>query len=66
MMKELPDEKTLAELVEMGKSFESQARKLYEMVEAFAQKSEKRLREVKLTQTQKQETHELQASDGGH
>ena len=47
-MKELPDEKTLAELVELGKSFEDQARKLYEMAEAFAQKYEKRLQEVRL------------------
>ena len=46
-MKELPDEKTLAELVELGKSFEDQARKLYEMAEAFAQKYEKRLHEVR-------------------
>jgi len=47
-MEELPEEKTLAELVEMGKSFEDQTRKLYEMAEAFAQKSEKRLHEVRL------------------
>ena len=47
-MKELPDEKTLAELVELGKSFEDQARNLYEMAEAFAQKYEKRLHEVRL------------------
>ena len=52
-MKELPDEKALAELVELGKSFEEQARKLYEMSEAFTQKYEKRLREVKLIETQK-------------
>ena len=49
-MRELPDEKALAELVELGKSFEDQARKLYEMSEAFAQKYEKRLREVILAE----------------
>ncbi len=42
-MNKLPDEKTLNELVELGKSFEDQARKLYEMTEAFAQKWEHRL-----------------------
>lgn len=51
-MTELPDEKTLAELVELGKSFEDQTRKLYEMAEAFAQKYEKRLDEIRLTQVQ--------------
>lgn len=35
-MTELPDEKTLAKIVELGKSFEDQTRKLYEMAEAFA------------------------------
>ena len=59
-MKDLPDEKTLAELVELGQSFEHQARKLYEMAEAFAQKYEKRLDEVKLAQAQKQGLEEAQ------
>lgn len=45
-MKELPDENSLAELVEIGKSFEDQCRKLYEMSEAFAQKCEKRLKDL--------------------
>ncbi|MBC6480967.1 MAG: hypothetical protein GDA56_27535 [Hormoscilla sp. GM7CHS1pb] len=45
-MKKLPDEKTLTELVELGKDFEDQCRKLYEMVEAFAQKWEKRLKDL--------------------
>lgn len=65
-MKELPDEKTLAELVELGKSFEDQARKLYEMTEAFAQKYEKRLQEVRLAEAQEQGIHEPQAPAGGH
>ena len=47
-MKELPHEKTLAELVELAKDFEDQCRKLYEMSEAFAQKYEKRIHEAKL------------------
>lgn len=37
-MKELPNEKTLIELLEMGKGLEDQTRKVYEMSEAFAQK----------------------------
>jgi len=45
-MKELPDEKTLIELVELGKDFENECRKLYEMVEGFAQKWEKRLKDL--------------------
>lgn len=65
-MKKLPDEKTLAELVELGKSFEDQARKLYEMAEAFAQKYEKRLHEARLAEAQKQGIHEPQAPTGGH
>lgn len=47
-MKDLPDEKTLAELVELAKGFEDQCRKVYEMSEAFAQKYEKRIHEAKL------------------
>lgn len=64
-MEELPGEKTLVELVEMSKSFEEQARKLYKMAEAFAQKYEKRLHEVRLAETQKQGIHEPQAPAGG-
>ncbi|PSB00884.1 hypothetical protein [Merismopedia glauca] len=37
-MKQLPNEKALMELVEMGKGLEEQTRKVYEMAEAFAQK----------------------------
>ena len=33
----------MSELLSMGKDLEDQARKVYEMSEAFAQKSEKRL-----------------------
>ncbi|ELP55533.1 MAG: hypothetical protein ACK4YL_12010 [Microcystis sp.] len=51
-MKELPDEKTLTELIELGKSFEDQARKLYEMSEAFAQKWENRVGERHLEKQQ--------------
>ncbi len=64
-MKELPDEKTLTELVELGKSFENQARKLYEMAEAFAQKYEIRLHEVRLAEAQEQGIREPQAPDNG-
>jgi hypothetical protein len=44
-MKQLPDEKTLAELLSMGKNLEDQARKVYIMSEAFAQKYEQRLQQ---------------------
>lgn len=53
-MKELPDQKNLTELVKMGKSFEEQTRKLYEMAEAFAQKWERRL-EQENSQMEKQQ-----------
>lgn len=44
-MKQLPDARTLSELLEMGKSIENQARKVYEMAEAFAQKYQSRLQQ---------------------
>lgn len=37
-MKQLPDEQTLKELLSMGKDLEEQARKVYQMSEALAQK----------------------------
>ena len=42
-MKKLPDERTMSKLLSMGKDLEDQARKVYEMSEAFAQKYEQRL-----------------------
>lgn len=42
-MKELPDEKTLLELLELAKDAEQKAKELYEMGEAFAKKWEPRL-----------------------
>lgn len=42
-MKQLPDRCTLTELLSIGKNLEDQARKVYEMSEAFAQKYEGRL-----------------------
>ena len=42
-MKNLPDENTLSELLSMGKDLEDQARKVYEMSEAFGQKYEQRI-----------------------
>lgn len=39
-MKQLPDEKTLQELLAMGKDLEDRARKVYQMSEALAQKCE--------------------------
>ena len=41
-MKQLPDEQTLKELLSMGKGLEEQARKVYQMSEALAQKYEKK------------------------
>ena len=37
-MKQLPDEQTLKELLSMGKDLEEQARLVYQMSEALAQK----------------------------
>jgi hypothetical protein len=37
-MKQLPDEQTLQELLSMGRDLEGQARKVYQMSEALAQK----------------------------
>lgn len=42
-MKQLPDERTMTELLSMGKDLEDRARKVYEMSIAFAQKYEQRL-----------------------
>ena len=50
-MKQLPDEKTLKELLSMGKDLEDQARKVYQMSEAFAQKYEQRLQEKQPLET---------------
>jgi hypothetical protein len=42
-MNKLPDERTMRELLSMGKDLEDQARKAYQMSEAFAQKYERRI-----------------------
>jgi hypothetical protein len=44
-MKQLSDGHILAELLSMGKNLEDQARKVYQMSEAFAQKYEQRLQQ---------------------
>jgi hypothetical protein len=44
-MKQLSDKNNLSELLSIGKNLEDQARKVYEMSEAFAQKYEQRLQE---------------------
>ncbi|MDJ0717513.1 MAG: hypothetical protein QNJ54_25380 [Prochloraceae cyanobacterium] len=49
-MKKLPDERTMSELLSMGKDLEDQARKVYEMSEAFAQKYERRLENQQIEQ----------------
>jgi hypothetical protein len=43
-MKQLPDDHTMTQLLSMGKDLEDQARKVYEMSEAFAQKYEQQLK----------------------
>jgi hypothetical protein len=42
-MNKLPEDRTMKELLSMGKDLEDQARKVYEMSIAFAQKYEQRL-----------------------
>jgi hypothetical protein len=61
-MKELPDERTLAELLEMAKSFEDSARNLYLMAEGFAQKYEHKLRLLQQTDAQKSNLPSTQKS----
>lgn len=46
-MKELPDEKTMLEMLELFKSAEQGARELCEMSTAIALKYQKRVREIK-------------------
>ncbi len=48
-MKKLPDERTMSELLSMGKNLQDQARKVYQMSEAFAQKYEQRLENQQTT-----------------
>jgi hypothetical protein len=43
IMNKIPDDRTMNELLSMGKDLEDQARKIYEMSIAFAQKYEQRL-----------------------
>ncbi len=45
-MKELPDEKTLLELLALAKDFEQKAREMCEMSTALALKYQKRVREI--------------------
>jgi hypothetical protein len=49
-MKNSPDERTMNELLSMGKDLEDQARKVYQMSEAFAQKYEQRLENQSIEQ----------------
>jgi hypothetical protein len=49
-MNKLPDERTMSELLSMGKDLEDQARKVYQMSEAFAQKYERRLENQSIEQ----------------
>lgn len=49
-MKQLPDEQTLQELLSMGRDLEGQARKVYQMSEALAQKYEQQSLEKQKSQ----------------
>jgi hypothetical protein len=49
-MNKLPDERTMSELLSMGKDLEDQVRKVYQMSEAFAQKYERRLENQSIEQ----------------
>ncbi len=55
-MKQPPNEKKLLEILEIAKDFEQKVRQLSEMGEAFAQKYEKRISEIRAAKAQKQST----------
>lgn len=57
-MKQLPDEQTLKEFLSMGKDLEDQARKVYQMSEAFAQKYERQLHEKQVLEQEEATTQE--------
>jgi len=61
-MKQLPDEQTLAELLEMGKGLEAQARKVYLMAEGFAQKYEHKMRQLQQTDAPQSDLPSTQTS----
>jgi hypothetical protein len=49
-MNQLPDDRAMRELLSMGKDLEDQARKVYHMSEAFAQKYAQRLENQSIEQ----------------
>lgn len=49
-MNKLPNERTMSELLSMGKDLEDQVRTVYQMSEAFAQKYERRLENQSIEQ----------------
>ena len=53
-MKQLPDEKELAELVELARIAAEKARAMSDMATAIAQKYQKRMHEVRQAAIQKQ------------
>jgi hypothetical protein len=52
-MKQPPDENKLYELLELAKDLERKGKELHDMGEAFAQKYEKRISEIRAAKTQK-------------
>lgn len=57
-MKELPDEKTLLELLALAKDFEQKAREMCDMSTAIALKYQKRMREIREVGQQQSEITE--------
>lgn len=55
-MKQLPDEKTLLEILELARDFEQSAREMCEMSTAIAHKYQKKVSESRQATAQKQET----------
>ncbi len=55
-MKQLPDEKTLLEILELARDFEQSTREMCEMSTAIAHKYQKRAAEFRQTATNKQQT----------
>ena len=53
-MKELPDEKTMLEMLELIKEYEQAAREICEMSTAIALKYQRRVREIKEARQQDQ------------
>ncbi len=65
-MKQLPDEKTLLEILELARDFEQSTREMCEMSTAIAHKYQKRAAELRQAATDQPVTQESPASTGSH